>query len=132
MSPSSFSLDPVVEDIDGDEASDESKDRATTPTWIRTLDPAPTKIFDSLDLSMTARQSIEVERNRRRVEEQERGAEEEGGEEEDSEKPGAQIAFSETASPNLSPSPSSARDVVEMWSMLKPLASATTTASWSR
>jgi hypothetical protein len=39
---------------------------AKSPTWLRNLDPAPTKIFDSLDLSMSIRQSIEIDRNRQR------------------------------------------------------------------
>eukprot|EP00946_MAST-07B_sp_MAST-7B-sp1_P005026 g5026.t1 len=60
-----------VENSDGESEALSKEDGPTagTPTWIRTLDPAPTKIFDSLDLSMTVRQSIEVERNRQRVEE---------------------------------------------------------------
>jgi hypothetical protein len=37
-----------------------------SPTWAKNLDPAPTKMFDSLDLSMSLRQSIEIERNRKR------------------------------------------------------------------
>ena len=37
-----------------------------SPTWARNLDPAPTKMFDSLDLSMSLRQSIEIDRNRAR------------------------------------------------------------------
>ena len=101
LSPSSFSQD-TVEEV-------EAQIIKEAPTWVRTLDPAPTKIFDSLDLSMTTRQSIEVERNRQREKERQEVGVNEDTIEEDISGQDWQDYRSEIDSPTDSPKSASPR-----------------------